>query len=288
MNNDRNDRNSRTEIVSATPNAPASLVLAGISKAAADPNIDVEKLERLLAIQERLLADQRRAAFSAALARLQARMPQIVKNGSIDRGQGKTKTTYARIEDIDAEIRPLMADEGFAVAYDSKSVPGGIEFTCAMSHREGHTETKTLTLPIDNGPGRNAVQSIGSTTTYAKRYLLGMHLNLITCDEDDDGQGGGDSRNWDRGRETGARDQAPSTDHLAAIAAANTDAELRAVVDVLKKELAEGKITGAQANSLSKVAKARRDVLTTKVETSATPAGESKQEPPPAGADDGP
>lgn len=86
----------------------------------------------------------------------------------------------------------------------------------------------------------------------------------------------------------GAKEAVLTVDHLAAIAAANTDAELRAVVDVLKKELSEGKITGAQANSLSKVAKARRDVLTTKVETSATPAGESKQEPPPAGADDGP
>ena len=71
MNDNRdNGRNNdnRTAIVQASP---AASVLAGISKAASDPTIDVEKLERLLAIQERLLADQRRTAFSAALANRQ-------------------------------------------------------------------------------------------------------------------------------------------------------------------------------------------------------------------------
>jgi hypothetical protein len=43
---------------------------------------------------------------------------------------------------------------------------------------------------VISGAGRNAVQSIGSTTSYARRYLLMMHLNLVTRDEDDDGAGG--------------------------------------------------------------------------------------------------
>jgi len=58
-----------------------------------------------------------------------------------------------------------------------------------MQHRDGHMETKTVTLPVDSGAGRNAVQSAGSTISYAKRYLLGMHLHLVTRDEDDDGNG---------------------------------------------------------------------------------------------------
>jgi len=156
-----------------------------ITRAARDPTVNVEKLERLLAIKERLLADHRRTAFFAALARLQARLPQIAKSGTITDRQGVIRNRYAKIEDIDVVIRPLCAEEGFSFSFDSKDG----EYSCAMQHRDGHTEVKTLKLPQDAGQGRNPVQSAGSTISYARRYLLGMHLNLITRDEDDDGNG---------------------------------------------------------------------------------------------------
>ena len=34
------------------------------------------------------------------------------------------------------------------------------------------------------------MQAVGSSTSYARRYLLEMHLHLIKRDEDDDGNGG--------------------------------------------------------------------------------------------------
>jgi len=179
---------SKTAIVHAP--SETTVVLDGITRAALDPNVDVEKLERLLAIQQTLLADQRRTAFRAALARLQEKLPQITKQGTILDREGKSRNRFAKIEDIDSAIRPLCAEEGFSFSFDSKATGAMIEFTGTLQHREGHAETKTLTLPIDNGAGRNAVQSVGSTTSYARRYLLGMHLNLVTRDEDDDGMGG--------------------------------------------------------------------------------------------------
>ena len=168
-----------------------SMVLEGISRAALDPHVDVQKLERLLDIQERLLVDQRRTAFRAALARLQEKLPQIAKSGNILGTNGQVRNKFAKIEDIDVVIRPLCAEEGFSFSFDSKAASGGmIEFTGTLHHREGHAETKTMTLPVDTGAGRNAVQSVGSSTSYARRYLISMHLNLITRDEDDDGMGG--------------------------------------------------------------------------------------------------
>lgn len=179
----------KTSIVH-TPSETA-IALDAITRAAMDPNVDVEKLERLLALQERYLADQRRTAFRAALARLQEKLPQITKMGTIQDRDGRARNRFAKIEDIDVAIRPMYTAEGFAFSFDSKSGAGGmIEYTATLSHRDGHEETKTLSLPVDNGAGRNAVQSVGSTTSYAKRYLLGMHLNLVTRDEDDDGAGG--------------------------------------------------------------------------------------------------
>jgi hypothetical protein len=172
-------------------NSETAVVLEGITRAALDPNVDVAKLERLLDIQERLLADQRRTTFRAALARLQEKLPQITKAGVILDRDGRARNKFAKLEDLDAVIRPLLAEEGFSFSFDSKATPNGmIQFTGALAHRDGHSETKMIDLPIDGGAGRNAVQSVGSSTSYARRYLISMHLNLITRDEDDDGAGG--------------------------------------------------------------------------------------------------
>jgi hypothetical protein len=166
----------------------------GLLRAAADPNCDVEKLERLMAMKERGDAQRRRTAFMAAMARLQAELPQVTKSGAIMNagGPGKAATvrnTYAKIEDIDVAVRPLCTAEGFSFSLDAKAVPGGTEYTSTMSHREGHAETRTLILPPDSGGGRSAAQCVGSNLAYARRYLLMMHLNLVTRDIDNDGQG---------------------------------------------------------------------------------------------------
>ncbi len=165
-------------------------ILDVIARAAKDPSVDVEKLERLLAIQERLLAEQRRTAYMAAMARLQERLPQIAKSGSILNKTGLVTSRFAKIEDIDAVVRPLIAADGFSLSFNSKDAGArGTEYSCTMSHSDGHSETKTLTLPPDTFQFRTAAQNAGSNVSYARRYLLSMHLNLITRDEDNDGAG---------------------------------------------------------------------------------------------------
>jgi hypothetical protein len=165
----------------------AASILDVIARASRDPTVDVDKLERLLAIQERLLAEQRRTAYYAALARLQGRLPQITKAGNILDAKGNLRNKYAKIEDIDVAVKPYTSEEGFSFSFDSKAGGQNTEYSCAMQHRDGHVEIKTLSLPLDTGAGRNNVQSAGSSLSYAKRYLLGMHLHLVTRDEDDDG-----------------------------------------------------------------------------------------------------
>ena len=51
-----------------------------------------------------------------------------------------------------------------------------------------------MPLPPDVGPGRNALQAMGSTLSYAKRYLAEMLFNIVRENEDDDGQAGGTRR----------------------------------------------------------------------------------------------
>ena len=167
-------------------------ILDVIARAAKDPAVDVDKLERLLAIQERMMAAQRRTAFYAALARLQERLPQIAKSGTILNKSGAVTARFAKIEDVDTAIRPLVASEGFSFTFGTTDVGAkGTEYSCMLSHRDGHSETQTIILPPDTFSFRTGAQNAGSNVSYARRYLLGMHLNLVMRDEDDDGTGGG-------------------------------------------------------------------------------------------------
>lgn len=171
--------------------APTDL-LSAIATAVADPRMDVDKMAKLLDMHERITKDQQRVAFAAALSRLQAKLPQIRKDGRIV-VKGVERSRYAKLEDIDIVIRPLLDEEGFAFSFDSKSTDGKLfDLSCTLSHKEGHSVTKSLLLPMDRSDYRSDVQSIGSTVSYGKRQLIKMHLNLIERDEDDDGNGGND------------------------------------------------------------------------------------------------
>ena len=177
-------------------------LLSVIAAAVADPRIDVEKMERLLAMHEKITTEQRRIDFFAALARIQAAIPQIDQKGMIHDKQGVIRSRYAKIEHIDAILKPLLSEEGFAMSFDSAAAPnGGYLLSCMLSHKGGHSEVKSLVLPLDKSDFRSNVQSVGSTISYGKRTLKKMHLDIIEVHEDDDGQGGAKKISEDQARD---------------------------------------------------------------------------------------
>lgn len=168
------------------PIIPADSFLAVIAAAARDPQVDPAKMTALLELKERIDARQAEIEFNRAFARLQIKLPRVKKNGTIDLGKGKP-IPFAKWEDVDAVIRPILTAEGFALSFTSKAVSAGILMTCVLTHSAGHVKTSEMQLPPDAGPGRNALQAIGSSRSYGKRYLACDVLNLVTEGEDNDG-----------------------------------------------------------------------------------------------------
>jgi hypothetical protein len=167
-----------------------------ISRAAADPNTDVDKLERLLGMYERITAQQAKASFTSALAEMQPKLPVIDRKGRIivpakpGVHEGHS-TPYALWEDINDAIRPLLHEYGFALSFRiGLAQDGKIDVTGVLSHRDGHQEETTLTLMHDSSGSKNAVQAVGSSTSYGKRYTAMALLNITSRapnDRDDDG-----------------------------------------------------------------------------------------------------
>jgi hypothetical protein len=172
-------------------NADAASVMAIISRAASDPSTDVNKLERLMALYERINAGKARAAYAAALAAMQPELPAVRERGGIKDRAGKVQSTYALWEDINAAIKPVLAKHGFALSFRVSHPDGAIAVTGVLSHEEGHTEDTTIRLPHDGSGSKNAVQAVGSSTSYGKRYTASALLNLTSYGDDDDGQHGG-------------------------------------------------------------------------------------------------
>jgi hypothetical protein len=162
-----------------------------IARAASDPNTDVDKLERLMALYERHLEREAKSQYTAALAVMQPLLPEISEHGSIKGRDGQVQSTYALWEDIQQQIKPVLAAHGFALTFSIGKDEGQISITGKLSHKGGHVEETTLPLPLDTSGSKNAVQAYGSSTSYGMRYTARALLNLTSRGEDDDGVAGG-------------------------------------------------------------------------------------------------
>ena len=168
-------------------------ILAVIARAASDPAVDVSKMQALLDMQERLMTRQAEIEFNQALASLPA--IRVKKNGHIDLGSGKGGYAFAKWEDMDRVISPMLHNAGFRLTFDSQPRQGdggGIVVTATLLHRNGHSRSASMGLALDSGAGRNNLQAMGSSLAYGKRYTSEMLLNIVREGDDDDGVKGGD------------------------------------------------------------------------------------------------
>lgn len=163
-------------------------LLAVIERAARDPSVDIDKMERLLQMQERVQARQAKAAYDDAMAEMQPKLPIITERGKILNKSGGTQSTYAYWEDINEIIKPILAEHGFALSFKGKTNGNMVVTVGILSHRLGHREETEVELPKDDSGSKNVVQGIGSSKSYGKRYAAFDLLNITTKGEDDDGR----------------------------------------------------------------------------------------------------
>lgn len=173
----------------AAPTQADNSIMAVISRAAADPTCDIEKMERLMAMHERMQAQDAKRQYDEALAQMQEEMPVIGERGGIKDKNGRIQSTYALWEDVNEMIKPTMAKHGFAITFRTPRNERGIEVEGVLSHRAGHRESTSIVLPVDATGSKNGVQAVASSVSYGKRYTAGALLNITTTGEDDDGNG---------------------------------------------------------------------------------------------------
>lgn len=173
-----------TEVV---PVAETAAVLQVIERAASNKDVDIAKLEKLLDMQERIMAKNAEMAFNRDMALMQAELPTITERGEI-KVNGDVRSKYAKFEDINEAVKPVLQRHGFAVNFKTETGGAAVKVTGILTHREGHRESTDMTLPVDVSGSKNPVQAIGSSVSYGKRYVMEALLNLTSRGQDDNAQ----------------------------------------------------------------------------------------------------
>lgn len=172
---------STTEIVKAQE--PEVLIRLAIEKGA-----DLDKLEKVMALQERHNANIARQAYNEAMTAFKADPPKINKDKKVgySTDKGKVGYSHASLYNVTQKIGEALAKHGLSASWTTKQ-NGTISVTCHIAHVLGHREETTLSAPSDASGSKNAIQAIGSTVTYLERYTLLALTGLATVDQDDDG-----------------------------------------------------------------------------------------------------
>jgi hypothetical protein len=171
-------------VAAVIPFDPEALIAKGI-----EHGISVEGLERLLAMRERLKAEQARSAFVQAVAQFQGACPIIAKAASVRDKSGKERYRYASLEAIVQQVGPLLRASELTYRIDTRIEEGqatALIAICIITHRDGHSESSEFRVPIDRDSFMSEPQKFGAASTFAKRYAFTNALGILTADKDTD------------------------------------------------------------------------------------------------------
>jgi hypothetical protein len=186
----------------AMPVTPADLLRMAMER----EDKDLDRLERLMAMEERYRESQERErvrqsvlAYRRDFAGFRGENIIIPKTKEVDRGRGGSfmQAEYHVAADM---LSPGLSKHGFAFRHDQKFgtrrwITDGVEsdvpwvwVTCYLEHRDGHAETLTLEGPPGDLTVNTPVQNMQVTASFLKRQSLLAITGTATGGEDDESQ----------------------------------------------------------------------------------------------------
>ncbi|UQD96068.1 ERF family protein [Bradyrhizobium japonicum] len=164
-----------------------------IERAALDPNFDVDKLERLVSMQEAQELRSGDRAFNEALSAAEAEMATISTNAN----NPQTRSRYATFARLDGEVRPIYTKHGFGISWNTEPMgePNVIRVVGMLSNgiiaRRFQVDMPIVTQGLRGGDMMTRTHATMSAISYGKRQLEIMMFNLAIGDDDDGNKAGG-------------------------------------------------------------------------------------------------
>lgn len=168
------------------PSTPMEMLALAVSQ-----NADIEKLSKLMDLQERWEKNEARKAFVTALNAFKANPPKIQKNKHVvfETSKGTVEYWHATLDHVCDQITQGLGRHGLTHRWKLDQTDQLIKVTCVLTHELGHSEETSLSGGPDTTGTKNPVQAISSTVTYLQRYTLLAACGLAAENTDNDGAG---------------------------------------------------------------------------------------------------
>ena len=165
-----------------------------IERLAANPEVDVSKIEQIMNLQERVLDRDAAKAFNADMVACQGAIKVVREN----KKNAQTRSTYADLTAILKSIKPVYTSHGFALSFyeGTTDKENHVRVMVDIMHTEGHSKTRFKDFTIDNVGIKGSVNKTNihgnqSAFMYGRRVLTCMIFNVPTGENDDDGNAAG-------------------------------------------------------------------------------------------------
>lgn len=175
------------EPAAVTVPAGAGSVLT-LLHAAVQQGTPVEQLEKLVDLHERMEQREARRAYFVALAQFQESAPLVKQTETakiVSKRTGSSYSyTFAPLDEIVRTIAPHLIRHGLSYRWDTVVDGKSIRVVCTVSHVNGHSESSSVTLPIENESAMSDQQKVGAAMTFGQRRSLTAALGLVTTDNE--------------------------------------------------------------------------------------------------------
>jgi hypothetical protein len=159
----------------------------------AQPDLPIEKLEKMFELQERFEANTARKAYHDAMATFGALVPAVTYDSWVNYKSKKTGEItdygFASLAGTMIKLQEAMDQCGLKASWKTESgAEGYTKVTCFLTHALGHSEETSLSALPDPSGGKNAIQAVKSTVSYLKRITFEAIAGLATKEDcSDDG-----------------------------------------------------------------------------------------------------
>lgn len=133
-----------------------------------------------------LLDNDKQEKFNLALVEFKKKAPAIEKLAEGMNLIGEC-FDYAKLEEIQADIDPVLLDNGLTYSFAQRTRSNVVQVTCTITHTSGGSKSVSMSSAQHGDDKLTAEQQTATTTSYLKRYTLTNALGLIIKGQDSDG-----------------------------------------------------------------------------------------------------
>lgn len=164
------------------PEPKTDALMAVVSELARAGNIDAVK--EIVKLRNDEIARLAKLSYMADFVRMKPHLKRIENKHN----NSQTKSKYAKLEDINAELDPVLEQFGFATSTPIASQSDKeVTIKAVLIHKDGHSEETLLSMPWDKTGIAGSINktdphALTSAIKYARRVAVCAIVNISTGD----------------------------------------------------------------------------------------------------------